>query len=807
MSVTSTPSIAKATACYHCGEQCTHEIMVDDKAFCCEGCKFVYQLLNENGMCNYYDLSKQPGLTAKGKFRNNQFAYLDHEEVQRQLIRFTDGKQSRVIFYLPTMHCASCVWLLENLNRIEPGIMHSQTNFQRKEITLVYEPQKVTLRKIVELLAFVGYEPYISLGDAGGKKQKKVNRTQIFKIGVAGFAFSNIMMMSFPEYFSGGDINETMLKQVFSWVILGLSLPVFFYSASGFFVSAWKGLRQNWLNIDAPIALAILVTFGRSVYEIVSQTGAGYLDSMSGIVFFMLVGRWFQNKTYDSFSFDRDYKAYFPLGVTRLTPTGEENIPVTFLQKGNHILVRNEEMVPADSLVLNGTAAVDYSFVSGENTPVEKRQGELIYAGGKITGQAVELEVVTPVSQSYITQLWNNDVFNSYKNQDKSFVHPWSRYFTVGLFLIAGMAALYWSFVNPSNILPAVTATLIVACPCFLLLAASFTYGNMLRQFGKNKFYLKNAVVIEALGTINTIVLDKTGTITHNHSSIVAYEGEPLTEQEQLFVRSVTRQSSHPLSKLIYHALGSTRETLLPLDQFEEISGKGLLAEAAGMQLKMGSGAFIGEAQPQLVSYDTGTHVHLQLNGKRKGKYSFSNHYRTGVDEAGRSLMNSAYTLHVLSGDNDHEQQNLQQLLGSEVVLNFRQSPQDKLDYISRLQQEGQRVLMLGDGLNDAGALKQSNVGVAVSDNANQFSPACDAILQGDEVGRLHHFLHYARSGKLNITIIFAISILYNIVGLYFATQALLSPMIAAILMPASTISIVTMATIFSTISARKRGL
>jgi Cu+-exporting ATPase len=458
-------------------------------------------------------------------------------------------------------------------------------------------------------------------------------------------------------------------------------------------------------------------------------------------------------------------------------------------------------------VVLNGTAAVDYSFVSGENTPVEKKKGELIYAGGKITGQAVELEVVTPVSQSYITQLWNNEVFNSRKNQDKSFVHPWSRYFTVGLFLIAATAAIYWAFVNPSNILPAVTATLIVACPCFLLLAASFTYGNMLRQFGKNKFYLKNSGVIEALGTIDTVVLDKTGTITHNHSSVVQYEGETLSEEELNLVRSVTRQSSHPLSKLIYNALGSTRETLMPLDRFEEISGKGLLAEAAGMELKLGSGVFTGEGETQPAALDTGTHVHLLLNGKRKGRYSFSNHYRTGIGEMGETLKNGTYALHVLSGDNDQEQHNLQRLLGRDVVMNFRQSPQDKLDYVKRLQEEGRHVLMLGDGLNDAGALKQSHVGVAVSDNANQFSPACDAILQGDEVGRLHNFLHYARSGKVNISIIFAISIVYNFVGLYFATQALLSPMIAAILMPASTISIVTMATVFSTISARRRGL
>ncbi|HMO31430.1 MAG TPA: heavy metal translocating P-type ATPase metal-binding domain-containing protein [Lacibacter sp.] len=801
------PPVKKQTTCYHCGESCNHSITVEDKAFCCEGCKFVYQLLNENGLCNYYDLSEQPGISAKGKYRNQQFAYLDHEEVQRQLIRFSDGIQSRVLFHLPTMHCASCVWLLENLHRIEPGILHSQTNFQRKEITLVFEPGKVSLRKVVELLAFVGYEPYISLGDANGKKQKKVNRAQIYKIGVAGFAFSNIMMMSFPEYFSGGDISETTLRSVFSWVNLGLSLPVFFYSASEFFISAWKGLRQKWLNIDAPIALAILVTFGRSVYEIVSQSGPGYLDSMSGIVFFMLVGRWFQNKTYDSFSFDRDYKSYFPLGVTRLQAGGEENIPVTLLQKGDRILVRNEEMVPADGLVVDGDAAVDYSFVSGENTPLQKHKGELIYAGGKITGTAVELEVVTPVSQSYITQLWNNDVFLNQKNRDKSFVHPWSRYFTAVLFVIAGSTALYWSLHDSTKILPAVTATLIVACPCFLLLAASFSYGNMLRLFGKNRFYLKNAGVIEAMGRIRSIVLDKTGTLTHNRSSLVQYEGTPLNAGEEQLVRSVTRQSSHPLSQLIYQALDSTRETPLSLDRFEEISGQGLLATAGGNEIRIGSAAFAGAGNPALVSYDTGTHVHVWINGSPKGKFSVSNHYREGIPEMAEQLRQQHYQLHVLSGDNDTEQTNLRRIFGTETRLRFRQSPQDKLDYIATLQQDHQQVLMLGDGLNDAGALRQSQVGVAVTDNTNQFSPACDAILHGEEVGRLHRFLQFARSGKRNISIIFGISIVYNIVGLWFATQALLSPMIAAILMPSSTISIVLLSTLFSNVSARKRGL
>ena len=302
--------------CYHCGEACDTSIVADECFFCCDGCQFVYNLLKENGLCNYYELSDRPGIKVKGKFSSHRFAYLDNEEVKRKLIRFDDGRQCHVSFYLPQMHCASCIWLLESLHTIDTGILFSKTNFQRKEILIDFDSSKISLRKVVELLAFIGYEPYISLNEGEKKKTKKINRKKVFKIGVAGFCFSNIMMLSFPEYFSSGNIGQADLQRVFSYLNLALSLPVFFYSANEFFISAWKGLQQRWLNIDAPIALAILVTFLRSVYEIITGTGPGYLDSMSGIVFFMLVGRWFQDKTYDSFSFDRDYKSYFPLGVT-----------------------------------------------------------------------------------------------------------------------------------------------------------------------------------------------------------------------------------------------------------------------------------------------------------------------------------------------------------------------------------------------------------------------------------------------------------------------------------------------------------
>ena len=780
---------------------------IDSKTFCCEGCKQVYLLLNENNLCTYYDFDKNPGIKVKGKFISERFAYLEDDTTAKKLVQFSSGKQTNVTFSLPQMHCSSCIFLLENLHRIKSGIIKSQTNFQRKEVFVIFDPTQISLRKVVELLAFIGYEPAISLKDSTQKKTTTYNKKQIYQIGVAGFCFANIMMLSFPEYFSSGNIEQGGLKATFTWLNLFLSLPVLFFSASSIFFSAYKGLRQKLLNIDAPIALAIIVTFGRSYYEIISGHGAGYLDSGSGIVFFMLTGRWFQNKTYDSFSFDRDYKSYFPLGVSIIQNGVERNVPVTQLKKDDFIIIRNEEMIPADAVLTKGNAHVDYSFVSGESSPVQKNKGDLIYAGGKQSGSVIELQIVNEVSQSYITQLWNNNIFKLKKNKEQSFIHPWSRYFTAALFSIAVVTAIFWTVTDTTKLLPAVTAVLIVACPCSLLLSATFTYGNMLRIFGKNKLYLKNAGVIESLAKTNTIVFDKTGTITQNHSSVVLYKGTPLSQKELAAVQAVTRQSSHPLSKIITDNLGTfNNDQLLTVDSFIEFTGKGIEAVVNNLPVKIGSAAFVEELY-DAAGYDTGSHIHVLLNKVHKGAFTISNDYRPGIKTAISVLQQKKYELHLLSGDNDTEKNNLYKLFGKNTDVQFNQSPQDKLNTIQQLQARHKKVLMIGDGLNDAGALMQSDTGIAVSDNSAQFSPACDAIIDGSKIGTIHQMLAYAKSGKKIVAASFTISILYNIVGLSFAVQGTLSPIVAAILMPASSISIVLLVTLLSSLSAKRIGL
>lgn len=785
--------------CYHCGETCPQRaVYADGKPFCCEGCKLVYDLLKENSLCTYYNMNERPGRSPAKPVDETQYAYLDHEEVFSRLIRFRDKDQVHITFYIPSIHCSSCVWLLENLHRLDPAIAGSSVNFMRREVTVIFDAAALKLSEVAALLAHTGYEPLISLDDLRQKAAKRSGRTAIIKIGIAGFCFGNIMMLSFPGYFSlGGAALQPALHIFFGYLNLLLSLPVFFYCASGFFASAWKSIRHRYLNIDAPIALAVLVTFLRSAYEILGGSGAGYMDSMSGIVFFMLLGRYFQDRTYDTLSFERDYRSYFPIGVTLLRGQQEVSVPVTELKKGDRILIRSNGLIPSDALLLSASTHIDYSFITGESAPVKKKAGELIYAGGRQLEGAVLLEVAAPVSQSYLTQLWNRDRKKP-QEQHSTYVDAINMYFTIAVLCIALLAALYWLPSDGSRALAALISVLIVACPCGLLLTSTFANGSLLRILGRHKFYLKNAGVIAQLAECDTILFDKTGTITQGTG--LHYAGPAPDDETLLLLTSLAAQSAHPLSRKICEQYGAAGT--LSVKNFTEVPGKGITGIVAGRHVMLGSAGFVAGAAG---SAPLSTSVFFMIDGEVTGRFIFSNTYRSGLEAlVGRLSRN--HTLQLVSGDNDSEEKRLRSIFGSSP-LRFHCSPEDKMQAVQELQSRGHRVMMIGDGLNDAAALRMSDAGIAVSDDTNTFSPACDAILDGSSFMLLDKFIALAAAGKKVVAGTFAFSLLYNITGLSFAVTGSLSPVIAAVLMPASSISIVLLATVSTGIAAKMKGL
>lgn len=792
--------------CFHCGDVCPDQsIAIGDKYFCCNGCKTVYEILNANELCEYYDIEDAPGISPKTDIVADRFSYLDDESVREQVLEFSDGGVDKVTFHTPAMHCASCIWLLEKLYEMDDRVIKSVVNFPKKEVSITYKKEEMKLSEAAALISSLGYEPLINLDTVGKREQSSAEKKLYLKIGLAGFAFGNVMILSFPEYLSRVGEVDPVFKIVFGYLSLLLSLPVLLYSARDYYSSAWAGLRSRTINIDVPIALGIGMLFFRSAWEIFTQTGVGYLDSFTGLVFFLLVGRIFQQKTYDILSFERDYRSFFPLSVTRKLNNVEAIVPVSKLLPGDRIIVRNQELIPADSVLLKSSTLVDYSFVSGESDPVEKQAGDFIYAGGRQVGTAIELEVIKEPSQSYLTQLWNNDVFNKPRfSRLNKIVNEVSHYFTIAVVGIALAASLYWLQFSAATAIKVFTAVLIVACPCALALSSPFALGTALRIFGRKGFYLKNTEAVEALSKIDTIIMDKTGTLTESQQETIEFKGNTLSQKEQQIIRSLTKHSTHPLSLKIFHALGEG--ALIDVDSFEEISGKGLKGSVLGHDVRIGSPSWVAMEQEQVEIEDLKTRVHLRIDDEIRGSFLIANSYRKGLRPMLSSLM-AHFKMILLSGDTEREKPTLVNLFGKEEDLHFRQTPEDKLNFVSAEQKAGAHVLMVGDGLNDAGALRASELGVAVTDDVSAFSPASDAILTGENLHYLDTFIQMSKATMSVIVASFIISVLYNVVGVSFAVSAKLSPLVSAILMPASSISVVVFTTMATSLRARMMGL
>lgn len=794
----------KKLSCFHCGDTISNKPLVfDDKNFCCQGCEGVYALLSQHNLCDYYNLDEAPGLTQKNPVSKIKFNYLDDEQIQSQLIQYRDSKISKITFHMPTMHCSSCIWLLESLYKIEAGVTYSRVDFLKKQLSVTFNHTIFSLRQLVELLSSLGYEPALNMNDLTGKKEQHSNRRLLYQMGVAGFAFGNIMLISFPEYFGLDSFSHHAFSRLFGYLNLVLALPVFLYASQDYFISAYKSLKKGVINIDFPLALGILVMFFRSSYEVISQTGIGFFDTLAGLVFFLLLGKWVQQRTIDTLSFERDYTSYFPVAVSVIKGNEETTVPVTQLKIGDRILIRNNEIIPADSILLQGDAQIDFSFVTGENDPITKVFGEIIYAGGRQVGGTIELEVCKSVSQSYLTQLWNSEHFSkSAESTIQSFQTMVSKYFTFALLIIAFGSAFFWLWFEPSKSMAAFTAVLIIACPCALALSSPFALGNAMRMMGRAKFYLKSPSVIEKMANVNHLVFDKTGTLTQASEANIMFEGAELTNENKALIHTLCINSVHPLSKQIIHFLSFEYSQKLVVQDFSEVLGKGLQAIIRGIKIKVGSANFMG-LQKEAEAVGVNTSVYVEIGGVIIGKFNITNAYRpqlasvlTGLSEQNK--------LSLLSGDNDSERVRLSTYFPKEAQLLFSMSPSEKMLYIHQLKESGEKVAMIGDGLNDSGALKVADIGISVSENTAHFTPSSDAIMDAHSFAKLNQFFKYSKSTLKVIHISFVISLVYNVIGLSFAVQGVLSPLMAAILMPISSISVILFTTTATYIFARR---
>lgn len=792
----------EVVVCYHCGARTKHVIVFESLDFCCNGCLSVYQILEKNNLCQYYNFNETPGQTIENiENIDSKFGFLDDENVLQKIYTFKQGTQAHIAFYLPQVHCSSCLYLLENLYKLHFGVNSAKLNFSKKELMVAFDTDVTSARKIANVLTKLGYEPYFSLSDIGGKLIKpKLSNTRLLRLGVSGFCFGNIMLLSFPEYFSWGVTDVDGLKPFFQFVILVLIVPVMTFSAVEFYKLAWGGLKEKYLNIDLPIVIAMFIAFGRSLYEVISHTGPGYFDSLSGIVFFMLLGRMLQDKTYQKITFDRDYTSYFPISATVFKQGKEFSVQLPDIAVNDELIIHDQEIIPVDGLLAEGEACIDYSFVTGESDPVTLNAGSWVYAGGRQLGSSVRVLAQKTVSQSYLVSLWNQQQKDGGESTqlESNYIQKASQYFTLGLFTLATLAAIYWGYTDSSKIWNAVTAVLLVACPCALLLCVTFTHGHFLSLLAKNGFYLKGPMSLDKMNTIKHIVFDKTGTLTQSKNPSIVYEGQKLTSDELDLVAAIANESIHPHAREISKFLDRAK---LGVAEVMNFPGQGIKGIIGNHVVELGSKEFLQIAN-QLEVTEKGSLICVKIDGKFKGYFLLKSALRPNLMLLMQEL-ESQFKLTVLSGDNNSEKSLLKGVFPNNTNMIFNQKPLDKRDFVATLESADCATMMVGDGLNDAGALMSSSFGLAITDDVSYFSPGSDAILLGDQLPQLGAFFKMSQKMRKIIWWSFAISIAYNVVGLFFAVRAELNPMIAAILMPASSITIVLFTWIASIISAK----
>nr|MBP6456527.1 heavy metal translocating P-type ATPase metal-binding domain-containing protein [Chitinophagaceae bacterium] len=763
-------------------------IHINEKYFCCNGCNNVYLLLHQHQMEDYYCLNEVPGKKIELQ-HSNKFDFLNDEEIIQKIISFKNEKIIQVEFYLPQIHCSSCLWLLEHLYKINENINSSQVNFLDKKVKIQFNYNFISLKEVADLLTTIGYEPYISMQDYEGEEKNVSSRKNVVKLGIVGFCFANIMLISFPEYLGMEFLEFPKLTVFFRYTSLLLSLPVLAYGAKEFFVNAIKSLKQKVLNIDAPIALAILITFLRSVIEIFSNTGSGYLDSMSGIIFFMLIGRTIQSRTFKNLKFNRDFKSYFPIAVHVVKNGIEISKKIQEVEVKDVIKLYHQEIIPVDGILISRKTQIDYSFVTGESEISELNVGDLVFAGGKIMSSNVEIQTIKSFKQNTFTNLWNNEVFSKDKNDQIDFVEKVSKYFSMILLILAFSGFLFWQISGEQMLSwQVLTAVLIIACPCTLLLATSYTYGFLIERFSNMGFYVKNASVLSKLTNINHIVFDKTGTLTNSVSpDIILHELKKVSSENFDLLLSVMQNSSHPLSKMIVNNYKNYKK--IKVENYKETSGMGIEAWFDDKYIKIGKQEFVLKSNHIESKHTT---VFFKIDQEVEGFFEIKMELKSNVVNLLEKL--NSFKLSLLSGDNAASEHQMKSIFPVGSKLYYNQSPSDKLEVINDLKKNNDTILMIGDGINDAGAIKQSDVGISIVSNQFSFSPASDAILDENSIQHLNEIIYITKQVKRFIISLFVYSLFYNIIGISISLSGNLKPVYAAILMPISSISVIMIA-------------
>ena len=808
----------RSTSCFHCGlpaggaTACKGDVGGEQRLFCCSGCLNVCRVIHEAGLDSFYQRMQQREATmAPPPDAPSDIDQYDLPEVQQEFVHdLADGSRQAHLM-VEGIHCAACVWLIEKALGAMPGIVRAEVNLVHHRLAVQWRPESLALSQIMQRLAALGYAAIpFNLDNAEGRLREQ-NRRLLFRMGFAGFGAMNIMWISIALYagsFSGISIED---RHFFQWVSCAIATPVLFYSGGPILISALRGLRWASLGMDLPIAIGAVATYTYSLWQTIQGGQHVYFDTVVSFLFIILVGRYLEALARrNASSATLRLLELQPRMATRLTDSGEERVAVRKLATGDRLRVRPGDKVPADGILIEGESHIDESMLTGESRPVHKRVGSSL-ACGTVNGEgSLTMRIERTGSDTILARIIH---LVEYAQGSKARVQrladrivPWFVGITL---LLSSLTFLYWVQSDFDVALLAATAVLIITCPCALGLATPMAIAVGTGVAARYGVLVRNGEALEGLSDISHVVLDKTGTLTEGRMRVTDIQA--LSERNRLLqlAGAVERHYSHPLAAAVCAAVEADGLAFPSCSKPQLLAGLGVGAKVEtadglcevwiGNRRLMHSRSItvsdaISEACARIES-EMGVAVLVAADGELLGLLRIEDQLREGAAELIKELSRQGMGITLLTGDSAAAAGHLQHILSAQISKPIRVIadvlPEGKVHEVKSLQQRGERVLMAGDGINDAPALAQADISIAMGHGTDVSMECSDIVLMGSDVRKIPWSLALGKRTLTTIRQNLVLSLAYNIILVPAAMAAWVTPVFAALAMPLSSLLVI----------------
>ncbi|HEY7905669.1 MAG TPA: heavy metal translocating P-type ATPase [Wenzhouxiangella sp.] len=786
-------------ACWHCGEAIPQHVNITapiqgvERPMCCHGCQMVASLINESGLDRYYDfrdalpkkpVEKQPCAT--------DYSAWDRDRVLKHHTKTDCDGLSSIHLVLENVHCSACAWLIQRFLKELTGIVDVAVDTSDGRALIRWDQTKTALSTIAHRLAQIGYVPHLDSPDASSSRNQTERRQMLKYLVVSGLGMMQVMSYALAGYIGAFQGIDEQSARFFQLVSMMVAVPVALYAGQSFYKSAWTTLKHGRLGMDVPVSLAILIALTASILITFFGSGETYFDSVVMFIFFLLLGRYaVMVARQDAGQLHSALARSLPSQVSRLTDHGVEKVGLVELEPGNQIQLGLGETLPADGVVTAGTAHLDESLLSGEAKPCERRVGDAVLAGTQVIGGHVVIEITKTGQHTALADVIRLlDQARHFRPQSAKMADQIAGWFIGFVLLGALMAGLVWWSIDPTKTLPIMLSILVVSCPCALALGTPVALASAARGFAKMGLLINTPDALETLPKITHVVFDKTGTLTESTMAVAKsldVQGQVLADTNPLTLAArLERISQHPIASAFAGFDDGGRVT-----QAKEVVNQGVSGIIDGVKYVMGKPAFIAATLDQAVTApDTGTWVALANDTRILSWFLLDNPLRHGAQKLINALKARGHEIWLASGDQPSSVEAVAQQLGiTQIRANC--SPDDKLQLMQHLQDEGACVVMIGDGINDAPILARANVSMSLADGADIARTQANIVMTGQSLENIHGAFRLAPKVRQVIQQNLTWAIAYNLMAFPLAAFGWVPPWAAAIGMSASSLLVV----------------